>query len=156
MSSRGRLAIEALRDQLLTISETAGYSVTVRRVIYSLAEMTMNTPEADLPLIEIISEEEVAEHLQASSSYLSQMTIILLLVAPKDWTDGRMEDFKSDIMKCLFGGSANASGNTGVTLGGAVQSIHYLNCRSDLNLVDANRTYFFRIRLDSLKRTYTG
>lgn len=156
MSSRGRLIIEALKDQLATISTTIGYSVTVRRIIYSIAEMTLNTPETDLPLIEIVSEEDSYNHEGASASYWSELTVILFLVAPKEWTDGMMEDFKSDIIKCLFGGSANATGNSGITLGGVVQSINLLNCRGDLNLVEANRTYVMRLRLTSLRKTYTG
>jgi hypothetical protein len=156
LSSRGRLIIEALKDQLATISTTIGYSVTVRRIIYSIAEMTLNTPETDLPLIEIVSEEDSYNHEGASASYWSELTVILFLVAPKEWTDGMMEDFKSDIIKCLFGGSANATGNSGITLGGVVQSINLLNCRGDLNLVEANRTYVMRLRLTSLRKTYTG
>lgn len=155
MSSRGRLILEALAAQLATISTSIGYSTTVRRIISSFGEMTLNTPEVDLPLIEIVNEEENYEH-EASASYWANMTVILFLVAPKIWTDGQMEDFKSDIIKCLFGGSANASGNTGITLGGVVQSIHLINSRGDLNLIESNRTYVLRIRMTSQRRSYTG
>ncbi|WP_460986766.1 hypothetical protein, partial [Staphylococcus aureus] len=75
------------------------------------------------------------------SSYWANTLVILYLVAEKTWTDVQLEDLLADVRKCLFGGSSSASGNTGVTLGGKVSSIHLVDAVSDLNMIESNRVY---------------
>lgn len=146
--------LTALKTRLETITATNGYGTTVRSVSLDNSQPTLQVAEVDLPLIEIMNEEERYEH-GASSSYWANTTVVLYLVAPKPWTDVQMEQFLTDIRKALYGGSANATGNTGVTLGGTVQGIELLGAVSDLNMIDSNRVYMLRIRLRSHRTTYS-
>lgn len=154
-ASPARQAFEALATQLATITVSAGYRQTVRTILTDFSKLNLNVAESDLPLIEIVDDMTTYQHM-ASASFWAEMNVILFVVAPKAWTDGQMEDLISDIMKCLFGGSSNASGNTGITLGGVVQSIHLVDSRGDLNLIESNRTYIFKIMMKQLRKTYTG
>lgn len=155
MASIGRLAIEALATRLRTLTLANGYDHDMKRVITDSSEMGINLPETDLPTVEIVNDITPYEHM-ASSSYWAEQHVILFIVAPKSWTDGQMEDLLADIKKCLYGGSASASGNTGITLDGAVQSIHLVQSAGDLNLIEANRTYVLKIILKTLRITYKG
>lgn len=146
--------LTALKARLETIAATAGYTNTLRLVRLNTSEATLNAPSLDLPLIEIIQESEQYEH-NASSSYWANTLVILYLVTEKSWTDVQLEDLLSDVRKCLFGGSSSASGNTGVTLGGKVSSIHLVDTVSDLNMIESNRVYLMRIRLRSHRTTYS-
>lgn len=152
-NSRGAKILEALEARLKTLTSANGYLTNVRTVRGTKSEMDISTASRDLPSIEIINNDETYNHL-ASAMYESQQSVILLLVAEKSWTDQQMEDFKSDIRKCLFGGSSSASGNTGVTLGGVCTSLYLVSSKSDLNLVDANRIYTLTIAVHDNRITY--
>lgn len=153
MSIGGEI-LTALQSRLQTITTGAGYGNTIKGVRLNTSEPTLNASVIDLPLIEIITEGETYEH-NASSSYWATTTVILYLVAEKAYTDVQMENLMTDIRKALFGGSANASGNTGVTLGGKVSSMHLVDAVSDLNMIESNRVYMIRIRLRSHRTTYS-
>lgn len=146
--------LEALKARLETIKTAAGYVTNVRKVSLDSSEPTLSKAAMDLPIIEIWDEIEEYEH-GASSSYWANQTVILYLVAEKSWTDRKMQQFQTDVRKCLFGGSANANGNTGVTLGGKVSKIELVDSRSDLNMIDSCRVYMMRIKLRSHRTTFS-
>lgn len=155
MSSTGGNVLSALKARLLTIQETAGYSVSIKSVILDASVPTLNLPAMDLPAIEIMNLAESYDH-SASAHYVASMDVILSMIAEKAWTDSQMEDFKRDVIRALYGGASDASGNTGVTLGGTVAGIELVDAQGDLNMIESNRVYLLRVRLRSHRTTYRG
>lgn len=152
-SNRVGDALEALRTRLLTIKETAGYGISVKTVRVNEAQPTLNVAEKELPLIEIVDEAETYDH-SGSSTYIAKMGVVLYAVAPKGWTDFQMQRFLADMRRAIYGGTADASGNTGITLGGKVEKILLLNSAGDLNMLDSCRVYMLRIQLHQQRTTY--
>ena len=153
MSSIGAQILLALQAQLKTIKVAAGYLNDLKDVVMDQRPPSLNTSVVDLPQIQIMQESEKYQH-NLGSSYWSFTDILLYLVAEKAWTDAMMEDLKKDVRTCLFGGSASASGNTGITLGGLLQKIELVDSVADLNMIESNRIYLLRIRLHSHRTTY--
>lgn len=152
--SIGAEILSALKTRLEGIRTSNSYGLTVKSVKVNTSSPTLNISAMECPLIEIVDEGEEYEH-NASSSYWANINILLYLVAEKSWTDSQMQDFMSNIRKALFGGSASATGNTGVTLGGKVSGIWLVGAAADLNMIDTNRVYIMRIRLRSHRTTYS-
>lgn len=144
----------ALKARLQTIRTANGYGTDVKEVRLDFATPTLNTAETDLPLIEIHDEAEEYEH-GASSGYWANTMTVLYMVAPKAWTDVMMQQFLTDVRKALYGGSSNATGNTGITLGGKVSKIELLAAIGDLNMIESNRIYMLRIMLRSHRTTFS-
>lgn len=145
--------LTALQTRLRTIKTAAGYLNDVKQVVMDSSMINLQVAERDLPLIEIINGPETYQH-QVGSSYWATTEVILQITAPKAYTDGKMERILRDVRRCLFGGTSNGSGNTGMTLGGLVQNLELVDCQPDLNLIQSNRIYMLRIRLKSHRTTY--
>jgi len=143
----------ALRARLETIQTSAGYTNDVKAVVTGRSRMTLNMPEAELPFVEVLKDSETFDH-GASASYWSELLLVIFMVAPREWEDTQMEDLLEDVRKCLFGGSASANGNTGITLGGLIAGMHLVDSHSDLGLIESNRIFSMRIRLRSHRVTY--
>lgn len=152
--SIGADILTALKARLDTIKVANGYDLTIKSVSVNSSAPTLSVAALSLPLVEIVDEGDDYEH-QASSSYWANTNILLYLVAQKSWTDAQMQDFMSNIRRAIYGGSASASGNTGVTLGSKVSGIWLVGAASDLNMVESNRVYIMRIRLRSHRTTYS-
>jgi hypothetical protein len=153
-NSIGAQILSALKTRLETIQTSAGYDVSIKQVRVNESFPTLSAPAMDLPAIEIHDDFEEYQH-QASSSYIALTNVLLYLVAEKSSSDASMQDFMSSVRKALFGASANASGNTGVTLGGTVIDLELVGAASDMNMIESNRVYIMRIRLRSHRRTYS-
>lgn len=154
MPSIGAQILTALQARLQTIKTTAGYANTLKSVRLNTSEPTLSTSEMDLPLLEIIEDGETYDH-DMGTSYWAEQVIILYLVAPKAWTDSQMQDLLTDVRKCLFGGTADASGNTGMTLGGLLSGgMRLIDATADLNMISSNRVYMMRVRLRSQRTTF--
>ncbi len=153
MSSLGGQIFTAIRTRLETIQTSNGYLNDVKKVVTGRARMTLDMPEPDLPYIEVLKDSDNYDH-NAGSSYWEDRVLVIFMVAPREWEDVQMEDLMQDVRQCLFGGSANATGNTGMTLSGLVQSMHLIDSHSDLGLIESNRIFSMRIRLRSHRTTY--
>ncbi len=151
--SIGGTILTALQARLETITTAAGYTNNVKSVHLNYSEPTLNTSAVDLPLIEIINDSETYEH-NAGSSYWADTVVSLYIVAEKSFTDIQMEDLLSDIRKALYGGTSDATGNSGMRLGGAVDSLHLLDTHTDLNMIETNRAWLMRIKLRTHRTTY--
>lgn len=151
--SVGADILAALVTRLQTVTETAGYSTTIKTVLLNNSQPTLIAGEADLPLVEVKDDTEVYEH-EAASSYWANTIVLLYLVAPGSWSDARMQDWMSDIRRAIFGRGPTASGDTGLPLHPRVSTVRLLDACSDLNLVSSNRAYIMRLHLRSLRITY--
>ena len=154
MSSIGAEILTALKARLETITTAAGYGSTVKKVYLDRIGPASAESAIDLPCIQIMQDHEDYQHNGASSTYQADQFIVLFLVAEKQWSDAQMEDFMRDVRKCLYGGAADASGNTGITLGGKVSGIWLVGAVADLNMIDSNRVYQLTVKLRSTRTTY--
>lgn len=154
MTSPTATAIESLKTRLLTIKESASYSATVKEVEIDGSEMMMNVGEARLPRIEIFDDQEDYNH-EVGVSYWSRLNLILFIGAPKSWTNTQMHNLCQDIRKAMFGGTSDATGNTGIPLDQKTRGIELVSLNGDLNMIETNRIYVMRICLVGHRVTYS-
>lgn len=152
-TNKGGDILEALEQRLKLIKQSAGYDNTIKHVRLNDSEPTLNTAEQDLPLIEIFDEGDDYEHGSGSSLW-AFVTITLYIVAPKAYTDKQMQSILADVRRNLFGGTSDATGNLGITLGGKIAGMELINSKSDMNMIASNRVYLLRFRMRDHRTTY--
>lgn len=152
MSKAGDILL-ALQSRLQTLREDQGYAHTLVSVNLTKATLALNKPDYDCPYIDILNNDERYKH-GASGHYETLTSVLLFVVMPKEWDDVQIENLKTDIRKCLYGGAPDASGNTGSTLGGKVSRIELVGCKGDLNMVDSARVAVIELSLSDHRVTY--
>ena len=153
VATKESLILDALKTRLLTIKKAAGYACDLQDVSIGSSGPGLDKAQDACPYIDVIQDVESYKH-GASGHYECKSDMLLFTVMPKNWDDGDVAALKRDIRKALFGGTSDATGNTGSTLGGTVTRIELVNCKSDLNMVQANRVIVVEISVYDHRVTY--
>lgn len=153
----GERIIAALKARLETITETAGYPLTLVQVKSDVSEITFNISEAECPLIEIIPGDE--NYTPKAGGNMDIMAkYYLRLVAAQGQDNAYMERFKAAVIRCLYGASFNATGNSGCALkdgqGNTIVFLRVTRCVPDLNMVKSNRIYALEVEVNSNRQTW--
>jgi len=151
----GRSLLEALKARLETISVANGYNTNFKSVELSDPKPVLSRGRVSLPLLQIIQTKIRNEH--GSSAHVKITTrFAIVLVHDKTQDDLTMEDMQQDVLRCLYGNSANPTGNTGINLGGECQNILYIETDTDVNAFEMNRVYTMWFDIVRHGKTYEG
>lgn len=130
-----------LKQRLLSIKESNGYPLTVKKVT-TTPVLNATYDASQLPLIEIVQVDEQYEHNHAQIKVEKQ--IALRLVAQKNASDEYMETFKSAAVRSIFCNSYHyhtRQTQTSADFGDGFVQMRLLETQSDLGFIQANRVY---------------
>lgn len=152
MTSDNAKILNALKTRLQSITTTAGYPLTVKKVELNAGDILMNTNSLSLPYIEIINGDNKIEEHNVGGNVRGSLNITLRIVQAKSTSDALMSDFESAVIRCLFGntylGSPTASAsrlNNGTR--DLLTHMRYTSTFTDLNMINANRIWDINLAL---------
>ncbi len=147
MASEGSLILTTLQTRLQSITVSSGYPLTVKTVALNTGNILIDIASTKLPYIEIINGDEKILERYPGGMVRGSQTITLRIVKTKSATDGDMEDFKSAVIRCLFGNTYNpaASNPSACRLNNGTRDlitlIEYVSTFTDFNMINSNRIW---------------
>ncbi len=139
------LILDALKTRLQTITVSNGYPLTVKTVELNKGEILIDIAATKLPYIEIINGDDKTLERFVGGLHRGSLDITLRIVKQKSATDGDMADFKSAVIRCLFGNSYDpaASNTSACRLNNGTRDLitmmEYISTHTDINLINSNR-----------------
>jgi len=154
MTCQGSLLLSGLKTRLESIRESNGYPLTIKNVLISHNEMTINTDASKCPIIEVVQGNEEYEH--GVNGLMHKWTEIgFRLVAAKGADDSFMETFKSAVVRCIYSNSYSSQGNAGIHLADGVVMPRVIRCVPDYGVIQANRIYVLIFEVETITRTWS-
>ena len=150
--SKGGDVLLAVQARLQQITTANGYPITIKDVMIGKGQLTLNLPQEKCPSIEIIQGPENYEH--QNSNIVITNAFVLRLIDKKTKTDIEMEDFKSCVIRALFGNAYAGTGNSALNYAGKIIAPRVVRCESDYNMVDANRIYALLLETERITQAY--
>lgn len=139
------LILDALKIRLETITVANGYPLTVRTVELNTGKILIDLAATKLPYIEIINGEDKTLERFVGGLMRGGLDVTFRIVLTKNSTDGDMADFKSALIRCLFGNSydPSSSSSSACRLNNGTRDLltmmEYNSTFTDINLINSNR-----------------
>ena len=153
MAVMGENILSAMKTRLEKITVANGYPFDIKSVVVYNNEMNIEKVESKLPYIELVQGQEVYEH--ETCGHLNRITQILIrIVASPKKDDLFMEQFKSAVVRCIYGDSWTASGNSGIQLTNGVTYPKLVSSVPDYGMIKSNRIYAILFEINSKSQTW--
>jgi hypothetical protein len=155
MTCPGEELLDALKTRLESIRVENGYPLTVKKVLVSHNQISINVDSMTCPMIEVVQGVEQYAHAGLNGMVTKVTDIGLRLVGKKGDDDKFMERFKSAVVRCIYCNGYDKQGNDGIRLSRQVVMPKLVQTVPDYGVIEANRVYVMVFEIESTTQTWS-